>query len=248
MAFPNINLHIHSTFSDGKNFIRQIVESALNLEMDFIAITDHFTNSWKEWVSKLKDNDIITEYLREIGECQNHLREIRESLVVFKGLEIDLGSSTRFIKSNIQPSQFELILFEYLQDVSSLAFMKNIIDFWGKKISDIHKLPIIGLAHFDPSFFIHDNLDILISFLNNYSVYFEFNSSYPSYYSRQNTLFFDKLRDNNIPVAIGCDSHSINNLNDFEEPLEMIKYYNLDANLQILIESLKNKHQHRFLL
>lgn len=248
MAFPKINLHIHSTYSDGKNNISQIVKSALNLEMDYIAITDHFTNSWKEWVSKLKNIDIITEYLREINECQEYLSKIRKNLVVFKGLEIDLGSSPRFIKRNIQPSQFELIIFEYLQDVTTLAFMKNIIDFWQKEISDFQKLPIIGLAHFDPSFFIHDNLDILISFLNNYSIYFEFNSNYPSHYSRQNTLFFDKLRDNNIPVAIGCDSHSINSLNNFEEPLEMIKYYNLDASLQILIEDLENKHQHRFRL
>ncbi|MHA2037532.1 MAG: PHP domain-containing protein [Promethearchaeota archaeon] len=248
MVFPEINLHIHSTFSDGKNNIRQIVKTALNLDMDHIAITDHFTNSWKEWVSKLKNIDIITEYLGEINSCQKYLREYGKNLVVYKGLEIDLGSSARFIKRIIQPSQFELILFEYLQDVSTIAFMKNLINFWQKEIHNVRNLPILGLAHFDPSFFIHDNLDILISFLKNYSIYFEFNSSYPSYYSRQNEIFFDKLRDNNIPVAIGCDSHNVNSLNDFDEPLEMIKYYNLDSNLQILIENLENKHQDRLRL
>jgi len=241
MTLPEINLHIHSTFSDGKNTIRQIVERALNLNLDYIAITDHFTDSWKEWVSKLNNVDKISEYLGEISECQNHLRDYGKNLVVFKGIEVDLGSSARFIKRNIQASKFDLILFEYLQDVDTIAFVKNIIDFWKRSIQNIDEFPIIGLAHMDPSYFIHDNLEILISFLKDYSIYFEFNPSYSAYYSRQNEIFFAKLRENDIPVGIGCDSHSISSLNDIEEPLEMIKYYNLESNLRILINSLENK-------
>ncbi|MHA2281340.1 MAG: PHP domain-containing protein [Promethearchaeota archaeon] len=241
MNLPAINLHVHSNFSDGKNTIRQIVKSALNLDLDYIAITDHFTNSWKDWVSKLKDIDKISEYLEEITHCQNYLRELGENLVVLKGVEIDLGSSARFIKKNIQVSKFDLILFEYLQDANTLAFVKNIIDFWRRKIHNIGELPIIGLAHLDPSYFIHGNLEILISFLKNYSIYFEFNSSYSAYYSRQNEIFFAKLRDNNIPVAIGCDSHSISSLTNIKEPLEMIKYYNLERNLRQTIGILENK-------
>ena len=241
MTFPEINLHIHSTFSDGKNTIRQIVERALNLKLDYIAITDHFTDSWKEWVSKLNNIDKISEYLEEISECQNYLRIYRKNLVVFKGLEVDLGSSARFIKRNIQASKFDLILFEYLQDVDTIAFVKNIIDFWKRKIRNIDELPIIGLAHMDPSYFIHGNLDILVSFLEHYSIYFEFNPNYSTYYSRQNEIFFAKLREKNIPIAIGCDSHSINSLTNTKEPLEMIKYYNLESNLEFLIKILENK-------
>ncbi|MBY8986457.1 MAG: PHP domain-containing protein [Candidatus Lokiarchaeota archaeon] len=241
MPFPEINLHIHSTFSDGKNTIRQIVESALNVNLDYIAITDHFTNSWKNWVTKLENTDTIEEYLGEITLCQDYLREYKKNLIVFKGLEVDLGSSLRFIRAHIQASKFDLILFEYLQDVDTIAFVKNIINFWKRTIRNIDELPIIGLAHFDPSYFIHGNLDILISFLKDYSIYFEFNSSYPSYYSRQNEIFFEKLRENNIPVAIGCDSHSVSSLNNIEEPLEMIKYYNLENNLQYLISILENR-------
>jgi histidinol phosphatase-like PHP family hydrolase len=241
MSFPKINLHIHSTFSDGKDSIRKIVKNALKLNLDFIAITDHFTDSWKDWVSKLKDIDELSDYLGEITQCQNYIRENGKNLVVFKGLEVDLGSSARFIKKNIQIAKFDLILFEYLQDVDTIAFVKNIINFWKRTIRNIGELPIIGLAHLDPSYFIYGNLDILISFLKDYSIYFEFNPSYPSYYSPQNEIFFTKLRDNNIPVAIGCDSHSISSLNNIEEPLEMIKYYNLESNLRVLIHILENK-------
>jgi len=241
MSFPKMNLHIHSTFSDGKVSIRKMVKSALKLNLDYIAITDHFTDSWKDWISKLKDIDKISEYLGEITECQNYIREYGKKLVVFKGLEVDLGSSARFIKKNIHPSKFDLILFEYLQDVDTIAFIKNIINFWKRTIRNIGELPIIGLAHLDPSYFIHGNLDILISFLKNYSIYFEFNPSYPTYYSRQNEMFFERLKENNIPVAIGCDSHSVSSLNNIEEPLEMIKYYNLESNLHSLIDILESK-------
>ena len=41
-------------------------------------------------------------------------------------------------------------------------------------------------------------------------------------------------------MAIGCDSHSIKSLNNIEEPLEVIRYYNLENNFQILIRTLKN--------
>ncbi len=241
MSLPEMNLHIHSTFSDGKDSIRTIVQSALKLDLDYIAITDHFTDSWKDWVTNLKDVDSISEYLGEITACQNHIREYGNNLRVFKGLEVDLGSSVRFIKKNIHASKFDLILFEYLQDLNTIAFMKNIIDFWKRTVRNIGELPIIGLAHFDPSYFIYGNLDILISFLKNYSIYFEFNPSYPTYYSRQNEIFFEKLRDSNIPVAIGCDSHSVSSLNNIEEPLEMIKYYNLERNLRLLIKILEIK-------
>ncbi|MFX0082257.1 MAG: PHP domain-containing protein [Candidatus Hodarchaeota archaeon] len=240
ISFPRMNLHIHSNFSDGKNSIKQIVQSALKMNLDFIAITDHYTDSWKEWVSKLKDEQKISEYLTEITLYQNYLRNNQKKLTVFKGLEIDLASSDAFIKK-IKPDKFNLILFEYLQTVEGIAFVKNLINFWLRKLKNESNFPILGLAHFDPSYFIYDNLDILVSFLKEYNIYFEFNSSYSNFYSQKNQVFFDILRELNIPVAIGCDSHSIKSLNNIEEPLKVIDYYNLENNFKILINLLKKK-------
>ncbi len=47
MSLPKLNLHIHTTYSDGKNTINQIVKTAIKLGLDYICITDHFSNSWK---------------------------------------------------------------------------------------------------------------------------------------------------------------------------------------------------------
>jgi histidinol phosphatase-like PHP family hydrolase len=240
--YPQINLHIHSNFSDGKNSVEEIVESALKSNLDYIAITDHFTDSWKEWVSKLKNEDIISEYLTEIEICQNYLRETKKNLVLLKGLEVDLSSSEQFIRK-IKPIMFDLILFEYLQDAETIGFLKNLISFWKKNSQDLSDFPIIGLAHFDPSYFIYENLDVLISFLKENKLYFEFNPRYPEYYSRKNQIFFEELKKAKIPVAIGCDSHNNKILNNIEEPMEMIFYYNLENNFQILINQLDKFHR-----
>jgi len=83
------------------------------------------------------------------------------------------------------------------------------------------------------------NLDRLMNFLKKYNIYFEFNSSYPSYYSPRYKQFFEKLKEYKIPVAIGSDSHNLGNLNDIDEPFEMINYYNLITNFELLINELE---------
>jgi DNA polymerase (family 10) len=236
MSYPKINLHIHSNYSDGKQSIKQIVKRSLKLKLNYIAITDHFTNSWKAWVSRLRNSDTISNYLEEISICQKYLNRRNSQLTLLKGLEVDLDSSERFIKKNLKIEKYDLILFEYLQNPESIAFVGNLIRFW--KLSELKKRPILGLAHFDPSYFIMVNLDNLMNFLKKHNIYFEFNSSYPSYYSPRYNRFFEKIKDYKIPIAIGCDSHNLGTLNDFDEPVEMIKYYNLESNLEILIKEL----------
>jgi len=240
--YTQINLHIHSLFSDGKNSISEIIKKALKTDLEYIAITDHFTDSWKEWVSKLKNEDIISEYLTEITHCQNFLKNNNKNLNVLKGLEIDLSSSEKALKK-VKPTRFDLIIFEYLESVETLAFLKNILNYWKRGSRDLSDFPILGLAHFDPSYFIYENLDILISFLKENRIYYEFNSNYPQYYARKNQLFFDELKKANIPVAVGCDSHSIKTLKNIEEPIEMIFYYGLNQNFQNLINKLNDRFQ-----
>ncbi|MFX1437717.1 MAG: PHP domain-containing protein [Promethearchaeota archaeon] len=242
MKFPKLNLHIHSYYSDGKQSIKQIVKKSIKLNLDYIAITDHLTNSWKKWVSTLNNIENISAYLDEISICQGYLAENDTNLVVLKGIEVDLASSEQYIKKSIEINEFELILFEYLQSFESIAFVENIIYYWKNQVSNPIKFPILGLAHFDPSHFILGNLDTLMEFLKKHNIYFEFNSSYPSFYSPRYERFFEKLKEYKIPVAIGCDSHNLGTLDNFEEPLEMIQYYNLEENFEILINNLNSRY------
>ena len=240
IGYPKLNLHIHSKYSDGINSIEQIVKSALKTDLNYICITDHFTNSWKaDHIPNLSNIDKIKRYLEELSQFKEYLVKENKKLFLFKGIEIDLSSTEKFIINNVSPNEFDLILFEYLESLEGIAYLRKILDYWKKKNSN--HFPLIGFAHFDPSFFIISGLDILLEFLKQYDMIIEFNSSYPQFYSPKYDIFFNKLRDRGIKVSIGCDSHHISTLNDIEEPYEMIEFYKLEENLKTLIESLELK-------
>jgi len=241
MDFPKSNFHLHSYYSDGKNSIIQIVKVALKLKFNYIAITDHLSNSWKARVIPTLDSySKISRYLEEISKCQDYLTRKNLDLMLLKGVEVDIASSEAFLKKLIHPEEFELIIFEYLETLEGLAFVKNLINYWKNKVGE-YKMPILGLAHFDPSFFIHGALESLMQFLKTYQIYFEFNSRYSEFYSRKNEIFFDKLKEYQIPVVIGSDAHDLMGLNNIESPREMIKYYDLEENHLSLIDSIKKR-------
>ena len=240
MTILRHNLHIHSNYSDGKNSIKKIVERSLKLELYCIAITDHFTDSWKtRIINTLDSENKINSYLEDISKQQDYLIDQNKKLKLFKGIEIDLESSENYIKQLIQPKKFDIILFEYLEGVEGIKFIQKLIEYWKNQKIIENYCPILGLAHFDPSFFIHGELDKLITFLKNYTCYFEFNSRYSEFYSRKYEIFFKKLKENNIPVAIGSDSHSLRRLDDIGGPIEMVQYYGLQKNLEFLHFKLK---------
>jgi len=242
MNYPKTNLHTHTVFSDGKNSIKQMVTVALKLKINYLAITDHFSDSWKcKIIPTLNTAEKIEAYLIQIENCQRYLKTNNKNLRLLKGIEIDLGSSEKVIKKFIRPEHFDIILFEYLETPEGMAYVRNIIEYW-KNLNPINnKFPILGLAHFDPSNFIYQGLDSLISFLKEFKIYYEFNSSYYEYFSRKNELFFKKLKEHNIYIAIGSDAHNLNGLDFIEEPLKMIEIYNLENNFKLFLERLKNR-------
>ena len=76
MKIPRINLHIHSNYSDGKNSIEKIIKKAISEGLEYIAITDHFTNSWKANIIPTLDTiSKIDKYRNEIFMCQSYLKK-----------------------------------------------------------------------------------------------------------------------------------------------------------------------------
>ncbi|TFG04421.1 MAG: PHP domain-containing protein [Promethearchaeota archaeon] len=241
MDFPKMNLHSHSDFTDGKDSIKKMVNKALKVGLDYLAITDHFTNSWKsDIISTLDTPDKIEDYLNEIEACQKFLKENNKNLQVLKGIEIDLGSNDNYIRRLIQPEKFEIILFEYLETLEGLAFLKNLIIYWENNLARSN-FPLLGLAHLDPSFFIYHGLDRLIQVIKKYDIYIEINARYSHYYNRKNEPFFERLRKFNIPVAIGTDAHFSRRLGFIDELYDILHEYELEKNFRIFIEKLHEK-------
>mgnify|MGYP006277378283 CR=1 FL=1 len=239
---PKINLHIHSRFSDGANSVDMIVERALKLQFDCIALTDHFSNSWKAGVIKTLDTyKKIDIYLKTLEEQNIRLRNLNANLTVLKGIEIDLGSKFDYITKLITPSRFDLILLEYLNSPETLEFARKVLETWKEKSNKLGRgFPILGLAHFDPSYFIYNDLDLLFDFLKEYSIYYEFNSAYSKYYAAKYREVFEKIKEYGIPVGVGADAHQMDGLNYIADPLEKIEYYGLTENFQSLIKTLES--------
>jgi len=242
MELPKLNLHIHSKFSDGRNSISQIVLTALDKGLDYICITDHFTNSWKaDIIPILNSLDKIEMYLDEIDQFQKYLLDEERQMALFKGIEIDLSSTEKFIINSISPTKFDILLFEYLESIEGIFFIKKIVNYWKGKTKNSTDFPLMGLAHFDPSFFAINGMNILIDFLTQNQIFFEFNTSYPQFYSQKYRSFFDQLKERNVLVSIGCDSHHISTLKDIEEAYDRIKFYELESNLIDLVKILDKK-------
>jgi hypothetical protein len=162
-------------------------------------------------------------------------------MALFKGIEIDLSSTEKFIVNNILPTRFDILLFEYLESIEGIFFIKKIINYWKGKTKNSTDFPLMGLAHFDPSFFAINGMTILIDFLTEHQIFFEFNTSYPQFYSQKYRSFFDMLKERNVLVSIGCDSHHISTLKDIEEAYDRIKFYELESNLIDLVKILDKK-------
>ena len=242
MELPKLNLHIHSKYSDGRNTISQIVSAALDKGLDYICITDHFTNSWKaDVIPNLNSIAKIEMYLDEIDQFQKYLHDEERQMALFKGIEIDLSSTEKFIVNNILPTRFDILLFEYLESIEGIFFIKKIINYWKGKTKNSTDFPLMGLAHFDPSFFAINGMTILIDLLTEHRIFFEFNTSYPQFYSQKYRSFFDMLKERNVLVSIGCDSHHISTLKDIEEAYDRIKFYELESNLIDLVKILDKK-------
>lgn len=78
------NYHTHTTFSDGKNSPREMIESAIALGFEKIGISDHAYTAFYDGWSIPKDR--LEEYIRTLRELQ---AEYADRIKVYVGLEQD---------------------------------------------------------------------------------------------------------------------------------------------------------------
>ena len=79
-----VDLHIHSTFSDGKNTIEEIVLKAIENGFDVIGISDHSYTVFDESYCIKKDS--ISNYLEEINILKD---KYRDKICIYAGIEQD---------------------------------------------------------------------------------------------------------------------------------------------------------------
>ena len=85
--FYKIDLHMHSTWTDGKDSVVEVVKQAESIEMNFIAITDHIRST----------STYYPEYAKEIRSIKSNVKVLagfEARIQNFKG-ELDVAKEVR---------------------------------------------------------------------------------------------------------------------------------------------------------
>ncbi len=77
------DLHMHTTYSDGENSVREMVSTAVRLGYEYIAITDH---SATQRIARGLEEERLRKLWKEIDKVQDEFPAIR----IFKGSEVDI--------------------------------------------------------------------------------------------------------------------------------------------------------------
>ncbi len=222
----NMNLHNHSTFSDGDFTPEFIVQKAIEYELDYVAITDHYMTS----KARSLDSAALEDYITAMDELKDRYREIR----VLTGVEIDASRRTDFASMRYDLlNSLDIVLFEHVND-----------DLWGGmhlwelfRIFEMIEVPI-GLAHNDISRNFRDiDYEAMIQVMEDHGIFMELsptqrNSKFGRPYYRFALDFFQILRKSRVMVSIGTDTHKRpEEIGDIKDAVQFIEEMDLWENL-----------------
>ncbi len=223
-----MNLHNHSTFSDGIFPPEAIVKKAISCGLNYVAITDHYMTR----KARSMDNSELERYIDEISRLKD---EYSSEIKVLMGVEIDASRD----RTNFDAIRYDLlnsmdfVLFEYVND-----------DLWEgmhlwELFNIIQKIEVpSGLAHNDISRnFREIDYDALLNVLEDNDIFVELspsprNSKFNRPYYRFAMEFFHALSRSDVMVSIGTDTHT--NLDEvclIKDAIAFIEEMRLENNL-----------------
>jgi len=209
-----MDLHVHTTYSDGKITIREAIRHARGKGLSCIAITDHFSTFLSMYKETLVDVN-IDEYISDITREREEAR-----IKCLIGIEIDMGSIRQAILT-IPLERFEFILFE---NVNSLDVLEEVIDL----TKPLDPTIVRSLAHNSLHEDYRTNVKKLCKILVRNNICFELNSSY---LENRNTVsqaeLLRPLVQSGVTFTIGSDAHHLDGIGNTKRSWEFVE--ELDA-------------------
>ncbi|RLF48430.1 MAG: histidinol-phosphatase [Thermoplasmata archaeon] len=214
-----INLHNHTTYSDGKFTPEDIVEAAVDFGLSHVAITDHYRTA------KVKSIDAeelryYTAHIRDLG------KKYEGKIRVLVGVEIDScpERTNLYALPYALLNDLDFVLFEYVQDDDNggmplwqlLKFIKRI------------RVPV-GLAHNDiAKNFANVRADVFVRLLSVHGIFIELcsslrNSKFGRQYYHYAERFFDFARGK-VLLSIGSDTHNrLSDVGNIEDAVRFVR-------------------------
>ena len=193
-----MNLHNHSIFSDGHYPVSVLIDQGIRSGLQLLGISDH--------AGTLKTNSLsLSDILKYTRIIKQFAETFKSSIRVLAGIEIDSCINRTPDLYNLPYSaigKLDYILFEYVSNPYWKGLPLELLS----KIRRNIGIPV-GLAHPDLQFICRDTtVDKVLDFLESNSIFLELSSKEPAKY-RNYPDFFTKLRDRNIFISFGSDTH-----------------------------------------
>ena len=188
-----LDMHVHSTKSDGVKTLEEILEICSENSVKAIGITDHWKT--KRYTSNFYVDD-MDDYLKS-GERLKNLGKSK-GIDVFLGLEIDYTEKYGYpieIRDLEQFNQLDYVLFEYVNTQKESWGVLN-----GKSIETLFhirdkiKIPV-GLAHNDFFNNFNDNYIEIIKKMKEFNIFLELCEGEKLGQTKMNATSFEKLMD-----------------------------------------------------
>lgn len=201
-----INLHNHSTWSDGRYTPEQLVEQGVRGGLTHIGISDHF------YTAKLS----LPMFYVDAGQIDAYAADLRRvaglytgQIQVLVGLEVDwsLRAGPRLAALWPQLDHLDYVLFEYVQDA----------DWYGDSLESLltvlpHVPVPAGLAHNHLSHNFADcAVEQLVETLDRHHIFVELCTKPEMAYYRRSDPYTNRLWEllaqSNVRFSIGSDTH-----------------------------------------
>ena len=203
-----MDLHVHTTFSDGSCSIHDACAEAIKKEISLIAISDHFTTTWKNDFIKTLSFEDLPGYFNQIKEAQALFTPR-----ILAGIEIDCESDWSKILQ-LPLEKFDLINFEYVNTAHQL---KKIISL--RETASLASKPFI-LAHNNGR-----NLEKFVDQLFQYDISVELNSRYAEYFLQEESTFRILIKKG-ITFSIGSDAHDVRSVGEIKPQYAFLERLN----------------------
>lgn len=219
----NVDFHLHSTWTDGKQSVEEILLYAKNNGLHSIAITDHirkestYFEDYKKLIDSLNNNDenfsLYSGFEAKVSDFEGNI-DVKKDVAENADLAIVSVHRYPLGRNLYNASEFKKEVAQEIELELSLAAIKN----GGFNVMG-HPggMSLTYFKDFPPEFF----EEIIIACKEN-EIAFDFNGRY---HINQVEVLYPLLKKHNPCVSIGTDSHTMYKMISWNKKLkEIIKW------------------------
>lgn len=193
MLNTSYDLHIHSDYSDSISSVQEIASRAATINLETIAVTDHF---WPSLGSRPGGKNLIENRRREIERARTEI----PSLVILDGVEVDIQSDGSLAPVAGGLEQFDIIIGSFHWVSDSTQWVSTL-----SKVVKERQFHILG--HWDGylSSYREEDGERAVQVLAEAEIAIELNERY----LHEQTHFIEQAKEYGCIFTLGSDSHVV---------------------------------------